>query len=90
MTKEQRIVFGLSDIKSIRLMCRKCEEPTYFSLKKSTTAPHNCPHCKEQWILADNSIKELKFVSRFRELVKDLDNGELLAEIQFEIEDHKK
>ena len=87
MTKETRIIFGVFDIKSIRLKCKKCGEPTYFSLKESTTAPHTCPHCNEQWILMSTSIKELTFVSKFREMVRDLPTEESLAEIQFEIEE---
>ena len=89
MTKETKIVFSLSDINCIRLVCTTddCGEPVYFSLRKFTKAPQACPHCGEIWAWNGSTIKELVFVSRFRELLKDLDdNKKPRAVIQFEIE----
>ena len=89
MTKEHRIIFGLSDIKCIRL---KCGNPSYkeaslLSVYRFTHTPPQCPHSRKDWMIDGQYVQELNFISVLREMVQQQSRAEASAEIQTEIED---
>ena len=48
MTKEKRIIFELSDLTNIRLVCRKCGTETRYlvALKRQIFPPDHCSSCQ--------------------------------------------
>ena len=87
MTKEQRILFGLSDIKHIRIKCEQpnCKEETLFSTTGETLIPRSCPYCNSPWDNGRERIHELDFVALIREEIKRQESSQ--TRIRMEIED---
>ena len=49
MTIEQKLVFGVEDVRGIRLECSRCHAALSFMLDQSVTIPELCPSCREPW-----------------------------------------
>ena len=87
MTKEQRILFELSDLKYVRLICRECEREILFPVPTERVYPPDyCTHCQAPLgaVRGENSL-----VGKFLFAMQDLmthDRG-LKVGIKFEIED---
>lgn len=78
MTKEQRILFDLPDIRSIIFECRKCGGRYGVPIEKPINAANmaQCPFCAEDWMPfahADNAYVE--FMSKLRALRHLQENG---------------
>ena len=87
VTKEQRILFGLSDIKHIRIKCNKpnCGEETLFSTTGHALIPQGCPYCNRPWHDGQKRIHELEFVALIREEIERQESSQI--KIRLEIED---
>ena len=47
--KDNRIVFGLDDLVTVRLRCAKCQGDVSQSLDATDTMPDQCPLCSTFW-----------------------------------------
>ena len=86
MTKEHRIIFGLSDLKNFRVVCRNCKGATTYpvSAKKSYLTDH-CPHCKTQFSLGSDKGVIDKLVEAMQSVLANDDS--LKVDLEFEMED---
>ena len=52
MTKEHRILFGLDDLKAIRMRCCNCHADLVLNLEDGLepTMPLQCPSCYTKWV----------------------------------------
>lgn len=68
MTQETRIVFDLSDIVNIRLVCAnpECGGETMCPLGSKYQIPEKCPYCPERWITNGSDTPEAKLVKAMR------------------------
>ena len=87
MTKEQRILFGLSDIKHIRIKYGEsnCGGEALFSTTSKTLIPAICPHCNSSWMDGCLLIPELHFVTLIRDEIMRQESSRI--KIRLEIED---
>ena len=87
MTKEQRILFGLSEIKHIRIKCERpnCKEETLFSTTGHALIPTSCPYCNSPWSDGRDRIHEIEFVALIREEIERQESSKI--KIRLEIED---
>ena len=90
MTKEQRILFELSDLKAVRLVCRKCKWETHFPIVLGERAylPSDCPHCHVS-LGADNGPNTLvgEFL-KFLNAILEKDES-LTISLKFEMDDEE-
>ena len=49
MTIIKRILFGMDEILSVRLGCRKCKASLNVPFGENEYVPEVCPYCKETW-----------------------------------------
>ena len=88
MTKEQRILFRLSDLKNIRLVCRQCEGEILYpiSSERMIQPPDNCVHCTAPlgMFREVNSVVG-KFLFSMQEVMAN--DQSLKIDITFEIDD---
>ena len=86
MTKEHRIIFGLSDLKNFRVVCRNCKGGTTYpvSAEKSYLTDH-CPHCKTQFSLGSDKGVIDKLVGAMQSVLANDDS--LKVDLEFEMED---
>ena len=57
MTKEHRILFELSDLKAIRLVCRECKDEVLYPIAgQRVFPPDNCPSCQAQMSKGSNAL----------------------------------
>ena len=84
MTKEQRILFGLSNIKHIRIKCNKpnCEEETLFSTTGHASIPFDCPYCNSPWRDGQKRIHELEFVALIREEIERQESSRIKIRLE--------
>ncbi len=88
MTKEQRIIFGLSDLKNLRFVCRKCKGETLYPVSAEKSYPTNqCPHCKTQFGFSKETGSGIidKLVETMQAVIANDHN--LAVELKFEMED---
>ena len=55
MTAEVKYFLDVDDILAVQLECSACHVSSSFPLSKRTRAPHECPHCKIDWVFPDTS-----------------------------------
>jgi len=63
MTAEVKYFIDVDDILAIRLECSVCHVSSSFPLAKLVRAPHECPHCRADWIFPQTAEEEA--ISRF-------------------------
>src|SRR5208337_5594801 len=63
MTAEVKYFLDVDDILAVQLGCSACHVSTSFPLSELTRAPHECPHCRVDWIFPDTS--EERAISTF-------------------------
>jgi len=63
MTAEVKYLLDVDDIMAVQLECSACQVSTSFPLSKLTRAPHECPHCRIDWIFPETN--EEKAISAF-------------------------
>ena len=86
MTKEHRIIFGLFDLKSVRLICRKCKGGTMYPVSAQTSYPTDrCPHCSTPFGFgAGEKIVDKLFEAMQAVMAND---DSLKVDLEFEMED---
>ena len=86
MTKETRIIFGLSDLKNFRVVCRKCKGGTTYpvSAEKNYLTDH-CPHCKTQFGFGSDKGVIDKLVGAMQSVLANDDS--LKVDLEFEMKD---
>ena len=47
--RENRIVFEITDLTHVRLVCTKCESTTFCALDNHLPPPAQCPACRNAW-----------------------------------------
>jgi hypothetical protein len=65
VTAEVKYYLDLSDILAVQLECcnPKCQVHSSFPVSKLTRMPHECPHCKADWVFPDTD--EERAISAF-------------------------
>jgi hypothetical protein len=63
MTAEVKYFLNLEDILAVQLECSVCHVRSSFPVLKLTRMPHECPHCKADWVFPDTD--EEKAISAF-------------------------
>ena len=86
VTKEHRIIFGLSDLKSFRFVCRKCKGGTMYPVSAEKSYPTDqCPHCKTQFGFGAGEKTVDKLIEAMQKVIANDDN--LKVDLKFEMED---
>ena len=86
MTQESRIIFGLSDLKSFRFVCRKCKGGTIYPVSAKKSYPTDkCPHCGTQFCFGEGSGIVDKLVEAMQNVLAN--NESLKVDLKFEMED---
>ena len=86
MTKEHRILFELSDLNNVRIVCRKCGGETLFPVSgERRYPPDRCPHCGESLGIVRAIDPVGKFIAAMQGLVANESN--LKVKLKFEMED---
>ena len=88
MTKETRIIFGLSDIKNLRFVCRKCKGETLYPVSAEKGYPTDqCPHCGTQFSFGAKTGPGIidKLVVAIQTVIANDDS--LKVELKFEMVD---
>ena len=87
VTKETRILFGLVDIKNIRIKCGKltCGEEILFSTT-GTSIPETCPHCNDPWTDGRQRLPELNFVKLVRDGIESQKSSKIRIRLEIEEE----
>ena len=57
MVKETRLVFEISDICNVRIICAHCRGQVLYSLVDRFPGPEFCPLCHEPWVLPEGQPK---------------------------------
>jgi hypothetical protein len=65
MTAEVKYFLELGDILAVQLECcnPKCHVRSSFPVAKLTRMPHECPHCRADWVFPETT--EEKAISAF-------------------------
>ena len=65
MVREKRIVFGVEDIKAIRVQCNNaagtCRQELVLHLENGEVLPRNCPSCGSYWKL-ERPVESPEFI----------------------------
>ena len=90
MVKENRIVFGPSDICKIRLICGECQlEVAYPVPQASSQLTEKCPHCEKRWKIGTGRLarayQELSSLARAMSFLANPSNGVPFS-VQFEMD----
>ena len=91
MVKETRTVFGLDDIRQVRIICSKCCGEIARSLAHSSNLlPEKCPNCFDEWWdrhsmprAIEATIEALKAINRLMNILK-VETGPV--DVRFEID----
>jgi hypothetical protein len=67
MTIEQKLMFGVEDVRGIRVECGRCHAALSFNLDETINVPTTCPACGQTWIdtwkdagrMAERSVTQL-------------------------------
>lgn len=83
MAKERRIVFGLDDIRAIKITCEHCKQELShtFQTKCLKKLPDRCPWCNYHW--ESFGLKKGK-LEEFRKFFQEPPLGEAIS-IQLEL-----
>jgi hypothetical protein len=83
--EETRIIFGLDDIKLIRITCisKDCRGATLFKLDSVNSTPNKCPYCHARWTVGGEPILAFRFVHWLRRLHRHEDDW---VEVKIEID----
>jgi hypothetical protein len=63
MTADVKYFLELGDILAIQLECSNCHVRSSFPVSKLRRMPHECPHCKTDWVFPETD--EEKAISAF-------------------------
>jgi len=63
LTAEVKYYLDVDDVLAVRLECSACHVSSSFPLAKLTRTPHECPHCRTDWVLPQTAEEEA--ISRF-------------------------
>ena len=86
VTKETRIIFGLSDLKNFRFVCRKCKGGTTYPVSAEKSYPTDqCPHCKTQFGFGEDKGVIDNLVGAMQAVIANYDS--LMVDLKFEMED---
>ena len=86
MTKEKRIIFGIPDLKKIRIVCRGCGNEVAYQVSRATLPlPDKCPLCESLWKLDNTNRPEYRYLESIRELI--LTDDSLAIDFKMEIEE---
>jgi len=87
MTQESKIVFDLSDIVNIRLVCANpgCRGGTMCPLDADYKIPGSCPYCGDSWERNGSDTPEKQLVAALRR-VRNLDGPPVLMKFEMDRE----
>ena len=71
MVKENRIVFEVGDIVSVRIECCHCKGAVVQAVKNAAWRPDNCPLCGAVWTLPSDTIAADLLLQAFRDVLRD-------------------
>ncbi len=68
MTQESKIVFDISDISNIRVVCLDpgCLGEIMCPLGSKYRIPRECPYCETQWVTNGSDTAEMQLVKALR------------------------
>ena len=83
---QKRIIFGVPEIKSLRIRGRQCDDEVVITpnkeKEKNLFLPHNCPGCRDVWSEETEPLE-----ARMISLISAFQNaGSGAVELQFEID----
>lgn|SRR5579859_2341813 len=58
MTAEVKYYLDLDDVLAVRLECSACHISSSFPVATLRRTPHECPHCKADWVTPQTSEEE--------------------------------
>ena len=75
MTQESKIVFDISDISNIRVVCLKpeCLGEIMCPLGSKYRIPEECPYCGESWVTNGSDTADMRLVEALRYVQRQSD-----------------
>lgn len=88
MVREKRVIFGIEDLRSVRLRCHKCGGDVILPPDRDHT-PDGCPSCDTVWrsLESGEPTAEDRLVAALTGLRKLVAKGKRSVSVMLEIDD---